>query len=191
MKARIFAPVFAASVFIAGCGGIKQTSTIETAGIRTGNETVATRGDAVIEVVHKESMPNAFGAADVFGRKRTTGTTALIYAGSNAGIAHFIRRDVDINSEKTTMNSTPIVINNNSRTNFSGYAGGERFSGTSITRNSPIFLPPNTPADTVTDIREIPIDVSFQGENNTITVGGATITVLDGTQNELRYTLEK
>jgi hypothetical protein len=173
------------------CGEIQQTAAINTAGTKVGNAVVATRGDAVVEVINRESMPNAFGGADIFGRTRATGTTSLIFVGGTGNKAKFIRRDVDIRSEKTTMNSSPVVIQNNSTTTFSGYAGGEYFNGTANTYNAPIFLPPNTPSDTITGVREIPISVRVNSGENKITIGGTTITILSTTSNELRYTLRK
>lgn len=110
-----------------GCGEIRQTSTIKTVGTRVGSEIVATRGDAVIKVVNSESMPNLFGAADIFGRTRASGTTSLIFVGGSRSVAKFIRRDVDIHSEKTTMNSSPVIIQNNSSTTFSGVVDNNNF----------------------------------------------------------------
>lgn len=191
MRNAVILFICAACFGLAGCGEIQQTSTVNNAGTRVGNEIVATRGDAVVEVVNRESMPNAFGAADIFGRTRATGTTSLIYVGGNGAVANFIRRDVEINSQQTTMNSSPIVIQNNSSTTFSGYAGGQSFSGSATTYNSPIFLPPNTPADTITGIREIPISVSVRNGANTITVGGTTIAIVSATTNELRYIVQR
>ena len=176
---------------LTSCGEIQQTSTINTAGTSVGNAIIATRGDAVVEVVNRESMPNAFGAADIFGRTRATGTTSLIFVGGADGAANFIRRDVNISSHQTTMNSSPIVIQNNSTTTFSGYANGRTFSGTANTYNAPIFLPPNTPTDTISGVREIPMSVSVRSGGNTIVIGGTTVTVLSATANELRYTVNK
>ena len=191
MLKKIFL-IFILPFFLFACGGeIKQTSLIKTVGTKVGNEIIATRGDAVIKIINKESMPNAFGKADIFGRTRDTGTTSLIFIGGNSNEANFIRRDVDIKSNKTTMNSSPTIIPNNSNSTFSGFVGGESFSGSVNTYNAPIFLPPNTPKDTITNIREIKIRVSVKGENNTITIDGNTIKVLDASENELRYRVIK
>lgn len=187
LNTLIHISAYLALLGLVACGEIKQTSSINTSGTRIGNEILATRGDAVIEVVNKESMPNAFGAADIFGRTRATGTTSLIFVGGNGKVANFIRRDVDINSRQTTMNSSPIVVQNNSNTTFSGNFGGQAFNGSANTYSSPIFLPPNTPKDEIVGIREIPINVSVLGSNNTISIGGTVITVLSASENELRY----
>ena len=175
---------------LASCGEIEQTSSIKTAGTRVGDAIVATRGDPVLEIVNRESMPNAFGNADVFGRTRPAGTTALIFVSGDGRSANFIRRDVDIRSEKTTMNSSPIVVQNNSTTTYSGYVGTSSFGGTSSTSSTPIYLPPNTPTDQIVGVREIPISVPVQGDN-TIAFGGTTLTVLSATRNQLRYQIEE
>jgi len=179
------------SLGVTSCGEIKQTATVNLTGTRVGNEILATRGDAVIKVINRESMPNAFGAADIFGRTRATGTTSLIFIGATDNVANFIRRDVSISSQQTTMNSSPIIIQNNSTTTFSGFANGNTFYGTANTYKSPIFLPPNTPADKITSVDEIPISVSFQNGNNTISIGGTTIEIVEASTNELRYTVRK
>lgn len=187
-KSAIASIIFCAG--LASCGEIEQTSSIKTAGTRDGDVIVATRGDAVIEVVNRESMPNAFGNADVFGRTRPAGTTALIFVGGTGSSANFIRRDVDIRSEKTTMNSSPIVMQSNSTTTYSGYVGNSSFGGTSSTSGAPIFLPPNTPADQILGVREIPINVSLSGDN-TLALGGTILTVLSATKNQLHYRIEE
>jgi hypothetical protein len=187
MKINGFLSALILSLGLFGCGDIQQKSAVSTGGTQVGNEIVATRGDAIIEVVNTESMPNAFGAADIFGRTRATGTTQLIFVGGNGKVANFIRRDVAISSAQTTMNSSPVVIQNNSSTTFSGNVGGSRFSGTSNTYGAPLFLPPNTPSDVVSGVREIPISVPVSSGKNTILIGGKTISVLAASANELRY----
>ena len=187
MKNKVFLAVLGLSLGLFGCGDIQQTSAVSTGGTQVGGEIVATRGDAVVEVVNRESMPNAFGAADIFGRTRETGTTSLIFVGGNGSVANFIRRDVSIHSTQTTMNSSPIVIQNKSSTSFSGYAGGSRFSGTANTYGAPLFLPPNTPEDKISGVRELPISVPVRNGKNTLSISGKTILVLSASENELRY----
>jgi hypothetical protein len=174
---------------LSACGEIEEISSVKASGTRVGDSIVATRGDAVIEVINQESMPNAFGNADIFGRTRATGTTSFIFIGGTGSAANFIRRDVDVRSEKTTMNSTPIMVQNTSTTTYSGYVGNTNFGGKSNTSSAPIFLPPNTPADQVTGVREIPISVPIKG-NNTIAIGGTKFTVLSATRNQLTYQIE-
>lgn len=182
-----FAVCMAVAAALAGCSDIEQSAKVKTSGTQIGDELVAGKGDAVIEIVNEESLPNAFGAADIFGRKRPTGTTSIIFVGGTSSYADFVRRDVTINSEKTTMNSSMMVINRSSQTFYSGSVGGTGFSGTANTYAAPIFLPPNTPADTISGVREMRIRVATTPGRNSLTVGGKTMIVLSTSANELRY----
>ena len=191
MKSYFSAAMLVGSLgLLAACGDIEQTSSAQTGGTQVGNERIAAKGDTVIQVVNEESMPNIYGKADIFGRKRPTGTTSLIFVGGNGSSATFVRRDVVIQSEKTTVNSSPIIIPNSQSTSFSGNVGGRSFYGTSNTYGAPIFLPPNTPADMVSGVREISIKVSTKAGSNTIVIGGKTLVVLSASNNQLQYSAQ-
>ena len=148
------------------------------------NQRIAGVGDAVLSIQNSESLPNALGGADIFGRTRPTGTTTLYYAGTSAGKATFIRRDVLIQSSKTTMNSTPVVINRNSRSHFSGQVGGIPYTGVASTRAYPIVLPPNTPQDRVIGVRDLRIPVSI---GKTLVVSGKTLKVITASANQVTF----
>ena len=137
----------------------------------------------------QENMPNAFGKADLFGRKRDVGTTSVIYLGLNGSNAVFLRRDVDISSSKTTMNSSPSVINQSSTSYHTGNVGGTSYSGTSTTYNAPIFLPPNTPQDRITGIREMEITIAILGENNFALIAGTIMELVSADNNQVVFKL--
>lgn len=62
-------------------------------------------GDVMLKVEVRESLPNAFGGADIFGRTRDRGFSDLRYMGIDpTGYPVFRRRDVDIITNETTMN---------------------------------------------------------------------------------------
>jgi|SRR6056297_2143380 len=173
---------------LTSCGDIETSSQAKTEGIETAQGAlVAGVGDAVLEVVQRESMPNAFGGADVFGRTRATGTVALYYAGRSGNNARFIRRDVQIQSAQTTMNSSPVVVNQNSRTTYSGSFGGYNYMGSATTTSAPIFLPPNTPQDQITGVREIEVRVPLASERNTLVISGHRLTVFEANENQVAY----
>ena len=92
--------------------------------------------------------------------------------------------------EKTTMNSTPLLIPNNSKTTTTGMVGNTSFTASSKTYNSPIFLPANTPKDQISSIREIKLSVSSRKGKNSIKIAGKTMRVLSVTNNQLSYKLE-
>ena len=87
-----------------------------------GKETFASVGDVVVKVSLKKSLPNAFGGADIFGRKRDRGFIEVRFMGIGpGGRAVFRRRTVDIYSNETTMSrsgmqsgSAHIEVNGNS-----------------------------------------------------------------------------
>lgn len=188
---KIFLVIFLfCSAISLGCQNIQSSSRVSTTGTKVGNELVALKGDAVIEIINRESLPNLFGKADVFGRTRPTGTTSLIFLGGSSNKANFLRRDVIIRSEKTTMNSTPLLIPNNSKTTTTGMVGNTSFTASSNTYNSPIFLPANTPKDQISSIREIKLSVSSRKGKNSIKIAGKTMRVLSVTNNQLSYKLE-
>lgn len=98
--------VFVAMGVAASCLGAvpanaKQTSSInqkENVEIYTGV------GDSLVRVTLKESLPNAFGGSDIFGRKRDRGFVEIRYMGQTPeGFAVFHRKTVDIYSNETTM----------------------------------------------------------------------------------------
>lgn len=61
-------------------------------------------GDLMVRIEVRESLPNAFGGADIFGRTRDRGFSELRYIGVDAGFPVFRRRDVDIITNETTVN---------------------------------------------------------------------------------------
>lgn len=187
-----FIAVSLALVNLVSCGDIAPSSRVSSDGMQTAEgEYVAGVGDAVLEVVQQESLPNAFGGADIFGRTRPTGTVGLYYAGRSGNEAVFVRRDVAIQSARTTMNSSPVVINPSSTTNFSGTFGGYGYSGTSSTTAAPIFLPPNTPQDQITGVREMRVAVPLASGRNSLVIAGRRLTVLSADGNQVMYRLSE
>jgi len=162
---------------------------VRTSGSNFKGNIIAGKGDVVLEVIRQENMPNAFGKADLFGRKRDVGTTSVIYLGLNGSNAVFLRRDVDISSSKTTMNSSPTVINQSSTSYHTGNVGGTSYSGTSTTYNAPIFLPPNTPIDRITGIREMEITIAILGENNFALIAGKIMELVSADNNQVVFKL--
>jgi len=174
-------------VGLSACGEIQDSSNVSVSSMQVGGKNIAGVGDAVLTVENSESLPNAFGGADIFGRTKPTGTTTVYYAGFSGGKANFVRRDVAINSSKTTMNSSPVVVNPSSQTSYSGNFGGLRYSGSSSTNAYPIFLPPNTPRDRVAGVRDVNIAAAI-GEP--IFVSGRTFTVIEAKPNSVTYSLK-
>lgn len=169
------------------CAPIEQQSSVKTSAMSVGDQLIAGKGDAVLTVESSESLPNAFGGADIFGRTRPTGMTTLFYMGTQGGKAQFNRRDVVVRSEKTTMNSSPVIINPSSQTSYSGRFGSIPYSGTANTQAYPIILPPNSPADQIAGIRDLTITA---GVGETVVVAGRSLKIVSATPNQLSYALD-
>ena len=71
--------IIALSTLLFSCGSIDQSSKVRTSGSTFKGNIMAGKGDVVLEVIRQEDMPNAFGKADLFGRKRDVGTTSVVY----------------------------------------------------------------------------------------------------------------
>lgn len=79
----------------------KQSSSIN---VPENKQIYASVGDVLVQVNLRESLPNAFGGPDIFGRKRDRGFVEIRYMGlAPDGRAVFRRRTVDIYSNETTM----------------------------------------------------------------------------------------
>ena len=174
---------------LSACGNITDYKDVSTEGTKLDGDFIAGVGDTVLQIIKEESLPNIFGKADVYGRKRPTGTVTVIYAGVADGKAIFYRRDVDIRSEKTAMNTSPITTSQRSTTSYSGFAGNTPISGTATT-TMPVYLPPNTPRDEVAGIRDITLKVEI-GSGDGILVEGSLISVTEATDNIVRYTMTR
>lgn len=72
--------------------------------IKAGVEQNAGVGDVMLRITLRESLPNAFGGPDIFGRKRDTGLIELRFMGiAQDGKAVFRRREVGFYNNETTM----------------------------------------------------------------------------------------
>jgi hypothetical protein len=49
-------------------------------------------GDLVMDINVTEALPNAFGAPDLFGRRRPAGRTVVQYVGTQDGTVYFSRK---------------------------------------------------------------------------------------------------
>jgi hypothetical protein len=149
---------------------------------------IAGIGDAVLKLSKRECMPNAFGKCDIFGRKRDVGTTSLIFVGARDGKAMLVRRDLDIHSTKTTMNSTGIYSSSSSTTRYSGMAGGSMFSGTANTTGGGTYIPPNTPMDQMAGSQEVLIGLA---PNERTLIEGYLVTLVSVSESMIQFEWKK
>lgn len=76
MKQQIIAVVIAA--LLAGCATIEHTSNTKQP---VGQETIVGVGDVVLRITKQRNLENAFGKADLFGKKTNEGFSELRFAG--------------------------------------------------------------------------------------------------------------
>lgn len=153
----------AVALMLAGC--VEQASNLP------GAPRVSTAGPGaeVMRVNHTEPLPNLFGGNDLFGRTRDTGTTIVYLVSTSGGAATFRRQDVDIISSKDTVNTSATVI-----------PTGNKASDV-------IVLPAFTPKDHVGAVREMTFTLKPNTANNSITIDGHILTVLQVKSGLLTY----
>jgi hypothetical protein len=135
-------PVFLLSVMlallVAGCTPVEQRSDLVSG---AGVVLTAGPGDTVMDFQLSRSLPNAFGQADVFGRRTNAGRTVVRFVGVQNGAAVFERSDISVQSNATTMNQTPLIIPQVSRTTIDGSVGGRSVSGVETTTSYSVIGP--------------------------------------------------
>jgi hypothetical protein len=143
-------------------------------------ETFVSVGDVLVKVRLRESLPNAFGGADIFGRKRDRGFIEIRYMGlAEDGRAVFRRRTIDIYTNETTMTrmqprwgSGKVTVEENSA----------RISGFSLGSDRAAVEP--LPPDTI----EFALDLA---NNKLITVEDRVIEVSSADAGGVKYLIRK
>jgi hypothetical protein len=168
-----------------GCAPIQQKTNISTS---IGQSLVAGVGDVVLRAEGRESMPNAFGGADIFGRTRPTGFETVQFGGLQGNKVVLLRSGVTTQSDATTMNSTGMVLPTQQRTSLQGNVGMTPVAGTATT-NGYVYIPPA--GSTSTNMRNptIPIFIDWH-VNPRIPALGRTIVIENANATTLFYRIE-
>lgn len=139
---RVYSAVvsFAAISALAGCASPKTYSAVQQP---TGTELRADLSTVMLRETRTGDLPNAFGNADVFGRKVDKGSRSIFYQGLRDDGAVVLRVvTIDVVSNETTMNRTAM-----SMTTASAYRVGNQAYGSAVTTHSTPgkseSLPPN------------------------------------------------
>lgn len=177
------------TLIVSACGGTIQHKTNVAQSI--GQMRTAGVGDVVLKATTEKSLPNAFGKADVFGRTTPTGMTTVTYMGLREGKAIFRRNSIDIETNATTMNSTPIIVPNTTTTRHSGTIDGMAYSGRSTTTGASTVIPANTPQAQYMErgVTEIVIDTNSLPA--VFIADEITVRVVSADSGSVRYILEK
>lgn len=188
-------PIFVITLFLSGCGQVRDSARLAQPLDRS---LIAGVGDTVIEIDLQESLPNAFGNADIFGRTRPKGKVIVTYLGLEQGRAVFERRTIRMQSNATTMNSSPIVIPQGSTTTYSGntvatgtvpggtFSGTATSSGVAMTTAPPIVLPPSGSETQVISNDRIRYYLDMKNDRQLL-VEGKEIIIEQATVSSVRY----
>ena len=187
------------ALLVIGCAEIEHSSRLVQ---RLDKPLVSGVGDTIIEIETRESLPNVFGKADLFGRTRPRGKIFVTYLGLEQGRAVFERHTIRLQSNATTMNSTPIIIPQTSTTTYAGstnvsgrmpggsFSGTAMSSGTAVTTAPPIVLPPSGSETQVISKNRIRyfLDVT---QNRKLVVEGHEIFIEEATASSVKYRIKK
>lgn len=190
MKSRVIPLV--AAVLIAGCATIEHTSNTEQP---IGQPTIVGVGDVVLRVTKQRNLENAFGKADLFGRKTNEGFSELRFAGvEKSGEVVLYRKDVRIITNETTMSRTPISTTTGSAsTNVTGnYYGNSNYGNVNAnarTNYSSTTLMPASDFHVVVPAETIPIRLS-SGETK-VPMEGYVVEIIKATPSSLEYKITK
>src|SRR5690606_34943258 len=146
----------------------------------------AAPGANIVSLKSTKSLPNAFGAADIYGRRTDTGRTFINFVGVHEGKAIFVRQDHIIDSNATTMSESPLMIPHVSNSYGSGYVGNTYYSGSGQTTGYQ-YVPAKGSQQNVYTQQPATIELA---EGETYPIGERTLRVTRIENNSVRYTLQ-
>jgi hypothetical protein len=150
---------------VSGCTPIAQQTNISTP---IGRSLTAGVGDVILRSESRESLPNVFGQADLFGRTRPAGFATIQFAGMQDGKVVLLRSGVITQSDATTMNSTGLLVS---------------------TRESTVYVPPSGSTQTSAAQPTIPIIVDWKTAP-AVPALGKTIVIESASPTALIYRIE-
>ncbi|MFY9287913.1 MAG: hypothetical protein WAO98_05370 [Alphaproteobacteria bacterium] len=185
-KAPFLLSIICVVLLMTACAPVRQSSRLAQ---EENTKLVAGVGDPVISISQEKNLPNVFGASDIFGRTTPTGAVTVEYLGVRGDRAIFRRNSVAIETGATTMNSTPLIIDNSSTTTSSGMIGGAHYNGVSTTTGRPTVIPPNTPHPVITGQRSVEISVNLKKPKRQFIVEGKTVTIETADEMKVVYSI--
>jgi len=180
------------SAIVGGCATIEHTSTTEQP---IGQQTIVGAGDVVLRVNKQRNLENAFGKADIFGRKTNEGFSELRFAGvETTGEVVLYRKDVRIITNETTMSRTPISSTSGSSNstitgNYSGSGNVGTVNANARTNYSSTTVSPLSDFHVVVPAETIPIRLAV-GETK-VPMEGYVVEIIKATPNSLEYKITK
>ena len=173
------------SVLLASFASIQHQTIVSTP---VAQSLTAGVGDVVLRAENRESMPNAFGRADLFGRTRPAGFTIIQYGGMQGNSVVLLRGGVITQSDATTMNSTPLIVPTQQQTMINGNVGNAPVSATETTTGL-TYIPPSGSSSVHSTQPTIPIVVAWR-TNPRVPAAGKVIVIEGATPTSLVYRIE-
>ena len=167
------------------CGAIEYQSDLIKPAV-TGRPGMAGVGDTVMDMKLTQSLPNAFGKADLFGRTRDAGRMTVRLVGADGNHAVFVRQDVAIQSNESTMTRSPLVGGTLATSSVSGKVGNVPVSATRSTAGL-TSLPAVTPYSYPIQAGQVQIVVPVGGM---AMVAGRRLKVLRAVEGGVEYSVE-
>jgi hypothetical protein len=190
MRQQIIPILMAATM--AGCAAIEHATIAEQP---IGQQVVVGVGDVVLRVNKQRNLENAFGKADIFGRKTNEGFSELRFAGvEKTGEVVLYRKDVQIITNETTMSRTPLSTTTGSADstvtgNYYGAGNAGTVNANARTNFSSTTLLPPSDFHVVVPAETIPIRLAV-GETKVI-MEGYVVEIIKATPNSLECKITK
>ena len=145
-------------------------------------------GDMVIDMKITRPLPNIVGRADMWGRTMDAGRVMVRYVGNDpSGRASFVRQDVFINSNDSTLSRTPMVLPTTSTSTMRGQVGTVPVSAQETTTGYAVIPP--TPAQSSSGA--LPPVTLYARPGGFIAVEGYTLTVHEIGDSAIRYSISQ
>jgi hypothetical protein len=181
MPVIVFIAIF--GLLLSACTPMERRADL--AGSATGGSLTAGIGDTVMDFQLTRPLPNAFGQADIFGRRTNAGRIVVRLVGIQGGAAVFERSDINVESNATTMNQTPLIVPQVSRTTVDGMVGRTSVSGTETTTSYSVVGPRPT-QQVVSASRPVQIVLSA---GQSAPIQGRTLQVLQVGSQSVSYSV--
>jgi hypothetical protein len=182
MFVRLCLLVVGGALAAASCSPIEQQATVVRPAV-AGRPYSAGVGDTVLDLKQTQSLPNFVGRADIFGRTRDAGRVIVRFVGLEGNQAVFIRQDVVIQSNETTMSRDPTLLPNYQISAASGTVGTVPVSAARTILGT-TYIPPSPSSSYPTQAGEIQLTAPIGGS---VLIEGQRLRVLRTVDGGIEY----
>ncbi len=177
--------VAAGALAAASCSPIEQQASVARPAV-AGRAYVAGAGDTVLDLRQTQSLPDITGKADIFGRTRDAGRVIVRFVGLEGNQALFVRQDVVIQSNETTMSQTPVLLPDYQVSTVSGSVGTIPVSATRTTVGTPVYVPPSPSSSYPIQAGQVQLAAPIGGS---VLVEGQRLRVLRMVEGGIEYSV--